>query len=282
MREFIEIIKSDKKSKVLFVITIGVLFVCTLSYSLSMFSNSREGDLANIKVNGLSFNMTTNTGESDDRILRLKANTLESFNVILTNLNSMDVNYELIYEVCSDSTCSSILDKLPYDVMFGISNDSNGKISDLISVDDNKIILLMSNNSTDQDYYIKLNLNAGYSWNDLALVNQVEEFNGSDLSNNIDFIAYVDGVEQSKFPDSCNYDYTYKTYVNGVETSDSEVSLSCSNGVWDINVKNVPNKVKVWFSEKEGVPIEEYIASLDKTINGLEIDTTDDKNLRYV
>ncbi len=286
MRDFIDIIKSDKKSKVLFVITIGVLFVCTLSYSLSMFSNSREGDLANIKVNGLSFNMTTNSGESDDRILKLKANTLESFNVIVTNLNDMDVKYELIYEVCSDSSCSSTLDKLPDDMVFGISNDSKGLITDTLVVNENTNIILLSNNSTDTDYYIKLNLNAGYSWNELALVNQIEEYH-----KDIDFIAYVDGVEQSNFPDSCYYDYTYKTYVNGYETSDSEVKLTCSNGVWNINVKNVPSKVKVWFTPA-GINAVDYLVNLETSdvgksylrydnMTGWTVSSNGTGNLRY-
>ncbi len=282
MRDFIDIIKSDRKSKVLFIITIGVLFICTLSYSLSMFNNSKEESIANIKVNGLSFNMTTNTGESDDRILKLKSNTLESFNVVLTNLNTMDVKYELIYEVCTDSTCTNTLDKLPDDVVFGIHTDSVDKTTDLITTTNTKIILLMSNNTTDTDYYIKLNLNAGYSWNELALVNQIEEYH-----KDIDFIAYVDGVEQEEFPTSCNYTYTYKTYTKGVETTDSEVTLTCSNGIWDINVKNVPNKVKVWFTEKLTETLKEYIASLGETeetrnANGLEYDDTANKNLRYV
>lgn len=163
MREFIDIIKGDKRSKILFIITVGVLFICTISYSLSIFSDNRGGNIANIQVNGLSFNMTTNTGETDDRILKLKANTLESFNVILTNLNTMDVKYELIYEVCTDSTCTSTIDNLPEDIIFGISNDSIGKITDTITINDKKDIYLLSNNNTNQDYYIKLNLNAGYS-----------------------------------------------------------------------------------------------------------------------
>ncbi len=276
MKDFIDIIKNDKKSKVLFVISLGVLFLCTLSYSLSMFSNSREDNIANIKVNGLSFNMTTNSGESDDRILKLKANTFESFSVVLTNLNSMDVKYELIYEVCSDSSCSSTLDKLPDDISFGVSREVTDSISDTITVINAKNILLISLNNTSQDYYIKLNLNAGYSWNDLVLVNQIEEYH-----KDIDFIAYVDGIEQSEMPNGCNYNYSTQTYVNGVESTDSVVTLICNraNNTWNITVNKIPNKVKIYFTSKQGTNLVELIESLDKEINGLQED--DFGNLRY-
>ncbi len=275
MKDFIDIVKKDKKSKVIFIIAIGVLFVCTLSYSLSMFTNSKEGNIANIKVNGLSFNMTTNSGESDDRILKLKANTFESFSVVLTNLNSMDVKYELIYEVCSDSSCSSTLDKLPDDVVFGIHVDSNGKVTDTLINDDNVSIVLLSNNRTDTDYYIKLNLNAGYSWNELALVNQIENYH-----KDIDFVAYVDGVEQDKFPTSCNYSTSYKTYVNGVETSDSSVVVSCNSvtNTWNLSVNNIPSKVKIWF--KSNPSAVEYLSSLSSS--DLTVDETGDSNVRYI
>lgn len=40
----------------------------------------------------LSFSLTTNSGESDDMVLKLAANSLEVFNVKILSLNSVDIN----------------------------------------------------------------------------------------------------------------------------------------------------------------------------------------------
>lgn len=40
----------------------------------------------------LSFSLTTNSGELDDRVLKLAANSSEVFNVNILSLNSVDVN----------------------------------------------------------------------------------------------------------------------------------------------------------------------------------------------
>ncbi len=275
MKDIIEIIKSDKRARVIAIFGMVIVFTFTLGLSLSAFSNTYSRQATNIIVNGLSFNITTNGGSSNDRILKLKAGSVERFSTVITNKNSMNVKYELIYEYCGeDSECSNPTE-IPSDIVVGLDPVKEDDISG--EIESSKTINLLTSNQSSSDKYIRLSLNAGYSWNDLALVNQI-----GDYYKDITFIAYVDGVEQEEFPNSCNYSYTYKTYVKGVETTDSEVSLSCSNNKWDIYVSNIPSRVEVYFSEKNGVLIEEYIASLDKTSNGLEEDTTTDKNLRYV
>ena len=111
--KFFNLIKKDKQVKVLTITGIILLFIFTLGYSLSMFTSSQNNKVANIKVNDLSFNITTNSGTSDDRILHLQAGKNEIFNVIITNLNKINTKYELIYDVCSDSNCSSLIESLP-------------------------------------------------------------------------------------------------------------------------------------------------------------------------
>ncbi len=71
--KFFNLIKKDKQVKVLTITGIILLFIFTLGYSLSMFTSSQNNKVANIKVNDLSFNITTNSGTSDDRILHLQA-----------------------------------------------------------------------------------------------------------------------------------------------------------------------------------------------------------------
>ena len=101
-------IKNDKRFKYTLVVTIMLLFISIIGYSLSFFNNNNSTLVANIKVNDLLFNITTNSGESDDRILRLQAEKTESFYVKLKNLNSINAKYELKYSVYSDGCrCTS-------------------------------------------------------------------------------------------------------------------------------------------------------------------------------
>ena len=97
LTKFFNLIKKDKQAKILTIIGVLLLFIFTIGYSLSMFTGSKGTTLANIKVNDLSFNMTTNSGMSDDRVLHLKAGKTEKFDIVLTNLNKVDVKYEIIY-----------------------------------------------------------------------------------------------------------------------------------------------------------------------------------------
>ena len=97
-------IKNDKRFKYTLFVTIMLLFISIIGYSLSFFNKKVQC----IKVNDLVFNITTNSGESDDRILRLQAGKTESFTSTITNLNKIGTKCELIYDVCSDSNCTSI------------------------------------------------------------------------------------------------------------------------------------------------------------------------------
>lgn len=55
------------------IVTIVLLFISIIGYSLS-------------------FSLTTNSGELDDRVLKLAANSSEVLNVNILSLNSVDVN----------------------------------------------------------------------------------------------------------------------------------------------------------------------------------------------
>ena len=65
----IKMIKNDKRFKYTLVVTIMLLFISTIGYSLSFFNKKVQC----IKVNDLVFNITTNSGESDDRIYLLSS-----------------------------------------------------------------------------------------------------------------------------------------------------------------------------------------------------------------
>ena len=137
LTKFFNLIKNDKKTRFLTIFSIVTLFIFTLGYSLSIFSEGTKKDVANIKVNDLSFNMTTNSGTSDDRILHLQANKKERFNIVLTNLNKVNTKYELIYELCNNSSCTSTSTNIPNTIIIG-KKDSNTEINGTINSNNKK------------------------------------------------------------------------------------------------------------------------------------------------
>ena len=255
----IKMIKNDKRFKYTLVVTIMLLFISIIGYSLSFFNNNNSALVANIKVNDLSFNMTTNSGESDDRILRLQAGKTETFNVKLTSLNGINVKYELKYVVCSDSKCTTSSSILPNNVIVAVSPMKSTYINGTITPGKDNIIEieLLTLNSSINDVFIKLDLNAGYQWNDLALDNQFElltsDKNEPDVNMNI--IAYVDGVESNVYPNSCNYLATlYNADTNEVLSSDSQATCDRNTSIWKITISGFIKNVKIKFKYQSGSP----------------------------
>ena len=283
---FFNLIKKDKQAKILTIIGVLMLFIFTLGYSLSMFTSSQNKKIANIKVNDLSFNITTNSGTSNDRILHLQAGKLEQFNIILTNLNKIDVKYEFTYELCNNQNCTETSNNIPSDISVS-KEDESSEVSGTINSNKTKSLTILTNNKSNNDYYIKLNLNAGYIWNDLELANQIKYVKG--INKDIDIIAYVDGVEVKELPTTCFYSAISTAYKNNTELKDSNVSFTCNyaTGKWDINVSNldnIPNKLIVNF-ESKGINAVEYVSKVQEldsnNKHGLFIDPTVDKNVRY-
>ena len=262
----IKIIKNNKRYKYVFVVTIMLLFISIIGYSLSIFNNNNSTLVANIKVNDLLFNMTTNSGESDDRILRLQAGKTESFYVKLKNLNSIDAKYELKYLVCSDSVCTNTSTTLPDNVKVFVMPNSKSQINGEIASTIIEIELLTLNYNN-EDVYIKLDLNAGYVWNDLALQNQFEvsASDGKNQEKNIDIIAYVDGIEAEEYPRTCNYITSIKGYNGDIEVSipGSYVVCDRKTNTWKMVVDVLVKKVIINFTYKEGAPAFTYTGDFE-------------------
>ena len=275
LTKFFNLIKENKQTRILSVMTIAMLFIFTIGYSLSMFTSGSNKRIANIKVNDLSFNITTNSGESNDRILHLQAGKTESFKITITNLNNVDTKYELIYKVCIDVKCTSYLDTLPDEVKLGLNTSLSSKVTGTLTVSSSSEVNILTENNSSTDYYILLDLQAGYSWNDLALLNQFNDF-----SKYVSIIAYVDGEEVAEYPDSCNYTAEIIGYKNNKQITLEEAGGTCANNKWKISYVGMPDKIQIKF--KKAYNLLQYITNLDKTSNRLEIDDTDDQNLRYV
>ena len=251
-----------------------------------MFTVGQNKKIANIKVNDLSFNITTNSGQSNDRILHLQAGKMEQFNIILTNLNKIDVKYEFTYELCNNQNCTDTSKNIPSDISVTKEYESS-EVSGTINTNKTKSLTILTNNKSNNDYYIKLNLNAGYIWNDLELANQIKYVKG--INKDIDIVAYVDGVEVKELPTTCFYSAISTAYKNNTELKDSNVSFTCNyaTGKWSYTVDNIsslPNKLVVNF-ESKGLNAVEYVSKVQEldsnNKHGLFIDPTVDKNVRY-
>ena len=249
LTKFFSLIKNDKKIKILSIVTIAILFIFTFGYSLSLFNNDSYNKMANININDLSFNLTTNNGASNDRILHLQAGKNELFNVTITNLNNVDSKYELIYDVCSDSNCSNILNSLPSAVTVDYLKDNSDGLNGIIYKNNGtRKITLITINGSNQDYYIRLNLNAGYSWNDLSLSNQISDYNSY-----MSIVSYVDGIQTNKYPDSCNYAVSAKAYRNNVEVNVNDLSITCdrTTNTWKTSYSGFIDKLDIKFTYAE-------------------------------
>ena len=244
--KFFNLIKNNKQAKGLLIVGTLVIFIFTLGFSLSMFTSNNSSKIANIKVNDLSFNITTNNATSNDRILHLKAGKTELFNVIITNLNNINTTYELIYDICTNSECTNTLNSLPNGVKVEYltenSDTLNGKIN---NNNGTKTINIITTNTTSSDVYIRLNLNAGYDWNNLVLANQIKEYK---IETNI--IAYVDGVEQKNYPDNCNYTAEAKAYIGSQQVTLENLTVTCnkSTNKWTTNFTGHADRIEVKFT----------------------------------
>ena len=267
LTNFFNLIRKNKQTKTLTIFGLIVMFIFAIGYSLSVFTNSDNKQLVNIEVNGLAFNMTTNTGESDDRILKLSAGSTELFETTIINLNNIDVKYELIYKVCTDVTCSNYYSIIPDEIKVGTNtknnNETNGTI---VPGKDNSIVInLVTLNESDKDYYIKLDLNAGYVWNELQLANMFNDVfeQGDNVHTNV--ISYVDGVIAKTYPESCNYVGKIRGYDNGKEVELENTSLVCDRytNKWKMVVEGFVDKLVIEFTSHVGSPAITYTGTYE-------------------
>ena len=256
-----KMINSDKKTRILVIIFVMLSFIFTLGYSLSIFTASKEASVVNINVNGLVFNLTTNAGESDDRILKLAAGMTESFDVNITNLNNINVKYELLYDVCKDVNCKEKLNGLPANVQVALNMLKTKTANGLISPGSNnaKKISLITINNTENDYYIKLNMNAGYEWNELELANNFN-YQLVEPTIGVNVIAYVDGVKTNAYPTSCNYVAELSEVINGEKVSlpNSYVNCDRQTNKWKLVIEGFAEQIIINFTYLQGMPLFTY------------------------
>ena len=81
-------------------------------------------------------------------------------------------------------------------------------------------------------------------------------YNVNRENKNANIIAYVDGKEVQKFPSSCAYDATIKSYNNNQELTNSNNTIECdfNTKTWNTNIEGYADKVVVNFTSTSVVP----------------------------
>ncbi len=170
----------NKKFIYISIVTLLVLFSATLNVAFSAFTNSSSGEAANIIVEDLAFSLKVNG--VPESIYKVDKNSEKLLTIGVESLNSISSKYELTYKVCSDSNCSTFINTpANFSVKYGtrIIDTITGMISDY----GRKTIRIYPQNNTATDYYIKLDINSGYTHNTLALKNSITSSYEDDVLN---------------------------------------------------------------------------------------------------
>ena len=225
------LIKNNKTTRYLVVLSVLVLFVLALNTTYSAFTSNNTNNLANVKVADLSFNITVNDTAGD--ILTASANNDATQTLKINSLNNFGVKYEVTYKVCATSACTSFI-SLPSSLKVKYSDTTAAPVNGTISANASKTITLVTENSSSTTYYIKIFINAGYENNTLALTNQINE---STNDQDVKIVTTVDGRTTNTLP--TNENYTVATSCNAPGTT---LTFTWSGSKWVGNVSGLNKK----------------------------------------
>lgn len=225
------LIKNNKTTRYLVVLSVLVLFVLALNTTYSAFTSNNTNNLANVKVADLSFNITVNGTAGD--ILTASANNDATQTLKINSLNNFGVKYEVTYKVCATSACTSFI-SLPSGLKVKYYDNTADPVNGTISANASKTITLVTENSSSTTYYIKIFINAGYENNTLALTNQINE---STNDQDVKIVTKVDGTTTNTLP--TNENYTVTTSCNAPGTT---LTFTWSGSKWVGNVSGLNKK----------------------------------------
>ena len=232
MKRIIKLL-NNKRTRYLIVSTILILLCLALNIAFSSFTQTTSNAAANITVKDMTYSFTLNG--TAGTIITAKANDLTKTDIIMTAVNNVSSKYELIYSVCSDSSCSSTLAK-PAGLTIAYSTRTTDGISGSITNTGSKSIRLVITNTTSTVYYIKLGVNAGYSHNSLTLKNLIAtSYNEDDLT----ILAYIDGTLSSTLPTIADYTASVTCELDGGGTSNATGTSTWNGTKWVINISGV-------------------------------------------
>ena len=293
--------KGNKRIMWLSIISVLVLFTAALNITFAKYITKTNKQGTNITIGNMSYIFAVNSEFEDlksdiynDRIIRVKASTTQRYYVSITAQNKYASKYELNYKVCASydektNTCT-YADSLPKGVKIAYSYDTPNPVEGEISATDTKIITIYTNNSTLEDAYLELTMNAGYIHNELKTLgagyNLIEdEFKNPD-SAQVEIqttIAYTNGeeVESYDFPSNGNFVLRLTCYDKNGDESDVTTADGYWNGTrWEVNVtKAIGNTVcKARFNETDTpLPTFQYLVNgEDKSKDEAYVKITDE------
>ncbi|MDD2409350.1 MAG: DUF6273 domain-containing protein [Bacilli bacterium] len=260
-KELIKTIIKTKRFLYLTIILIIILFGVTLNIALGIFSNNRVNEFINTKVSNITYYLSINGYPS--LILEIEANKEKSFDLNIKSLETFDTKYEVIYNLCTDSTCSSYIENLDGLEMF-YSSLSIDEVSGIIAADSSKSIRLVIKNNSEDNQYIKLGINSGFVHNTLDMKNLiVNEYEDNFLVSNIlsqygglsnikepalDIFSAINNEKENNLYKTID-DYGYSYYYRGAEDYLNN-NLIFAGMKWKIVRINGDESIKLIYNSK--------------------------------
>lgn len=282
-KEFIRSIIKTKRFLYLTIILVIVLFGVTLNIALGAFSNNKVNEFINTKVSNITYYLSINGYPG--LILEIEAHKEKSFDLNIKSLETYDTKYEVVYDICIDSTCSKYKENLDELEMF-YSTLSLDEISGIIAAGSSKSIRLVIKNNSENNQYIKLGINSGFVHNTLdiknLIVNEYEDnFLGSNILSQygglsnivepaIDTFNTINNEKENNLYKTID-DYGYSYYYRGAEDYLNN-NLIFAGMKWKIVRINGDESIKIIYNGK-------CLDELCETFN--EEITTSSYNLNY-
>lgn len=233
MKNKIVKVLQNKRARYLLVSFVLVLFCLALNIAFSAFTSNAGGVAANLNVKNMTYSVKLNG--TSGTIIKANKNGLTKVNTTFTATNDRSSKYELSYDVCSNSTCSSTITK-PSTLTVQYSSRSTDGHTGSIAATGTVNIRVVITNTASSDVYIRLRMNAGFTHNTLNLEKKVTgPYNEDDLT----VYSYINGTKKDAFPTSSNYGASVKCQIDGGGTSNASGSASWDGSKWNVNITGV-------------------------------------------
>ena len=233
MKNKIVKVLQNKRVRYLLVSFVLVLFCLALNIAFSAFTSNAGGVAANLNVKNMTYSVKLNG--TSGTIIKANKNGLTKVNTTFTASNDRTSKYELSYDVCSDSTCSSTITK-PSTLTVQYSSRSTDGYTGTITATGTVNIRVVITNTASSDVYIRLRMNAGFTHNTLNLEKKVTgPYNEDDLT----VYSYINGTKSDAFPTTPEYTSSVSCQIDGGGTSNASGSASWDGSKWNVNITGV-------------------------------------------
>lgn len=233
MKDKIVKVLQNKRARYLIVTSVLVLFCFAMNIAFSAFTSTAGGVAANLNVKNMTYSVKIDG--TAGTIVKATKSGLTKINTTFTATNSTASKYELSYDVCSDSTCSSTISKPSTLTVQYSSRTTDAYTGTITATGTVNIRVIITNNAT-SDVYIRLKMNAGYTHNTLVLDKKVTgPYNEDDLT----IYSYINGKLSSSFPTGSRYSGLVTCEIDGGGTSNATGTATWDGSKWGVSVTGV-------------------------------------------